>query len=257
MTPHSSSIAFLSSTSSSTVILPSVSSTLAVSVAMPFVLTPSCSRLRLQSRRRRAAFAAGSSAAASAAGSSAAASAAGSSLASASAAGSSAGASAVGSSTTGSSAGALRIRRRVRDRSLGCGRRRRPPPRRLASAPDVSPSSSSCSIRASISPTRSRSGAASRPSELRQRRDDHADELALDDLRRRELRELLDVGAGDRACRRGCRRAARAPSCPSPCRRAPSRRRRGRRRSRRTRSRSGPRAARAATRRPPPRRRGA
>ena len=110
-------------------------------------------------------------------------------------------------------------------RRRGLGRVGLPRPR----VAHVSPCSSSCSMRASISPTRFCSGALTSPTTRRQRRDDRAEHLAAQHVDRRQLREALDV-LGRRSPRpRARRRGSRAPASRAPRRRAPSRRRPGRR----------------------------
>ena len=182
VTPHSSSIAFFSSTSSSTVILPSVSSTFAVSVAISFrssqVLVCGSGR-RVRGTPRP--YASGVSA----------------SEVSVSAHR----ASGISSSLRQPAClagfclrdGLLRGRPRPRPAP-------RPPPRRARGA-DVSPLSSSCAILASIRPDQVLQRCVQHRHELAQRGDDHPDELSLHDVERRQLREALDLLAGDRASR--------------------------------------------------------
>ena len=67
-----------------------------------------------------------------------------------------------------------------------------------AAEADVSPPSSSCVMRASMQADEVAERSRDQRGELGERRDDHADELRLHDLRCRELCELLDVGAGQR-----------------------------------------------------------
>ena len=225
---HSSSIAFFSSTSSSTVILPSVSSTFAVSVAD---VVPPCRSVRWRIPLTRNPGSTGSSV-------------------------SPVAPSPSDSTTAESGPGLIAISMQDRRRQL---HGRRPGPGLLAIRAAGSPATESPSwaIRASISPTRSRTGASSRPASWVSGATITPTSWLLTTSGAGELGELLDVGRRRSSGPTGCPREARGPSFPSPCRRAPSRPRRGRRPSRRRRSPSAPRAARATTPCPPPRPRGA
>ena len=168
MTPHSSSILFFSSTSSSTVILPSVSSTFSVSVAI--TPAPPASRFRWSLRLVFVVLASALRLVAARV-----------SLAPRSARLGSARRSGLrlGSGLLGSAAARPRLR-------LG------------GAASDASPCSSSCSIRASISPTRSRSGAVNRPTTVVSGADDRAEHLRPQHVGRRQLGEALDLVGADR-----------------------------------------------------------